>query len=923
MFVDLLSGPRSLRPVPPVTVVNMEYLTLTNLSLSDGDFYRVELRGCGYSGICSTPSPSLSILVDSSPPLDGYFAVSSASVANLSRTVPGGMTWRNRPVRGVAELNIAFLGFLDPHSDISEYWAAVGTDFGGSNLFQPAVIHPMIQSSIESMDIYLATVTLNRVLVVSERVFISLWAVNGVGLRSRVVQASFQVDSGAQSNNGSLSLLRSPSCEVISCMGHCTCAARGDLCNLQQPQPCTNLSSASVSPDMQLHVFNIVPQISLQLSDSVPLFTSITDQLFGGWELVESASTAIQRLEWTVGLKDNPPGSGLMDTVDNNVWREAGSPNMHVVFTVSADYPLLNGEVYVFHVRTWYSDDRFAIFTSEGVTVDVRGPQVVMGYRVREGSENSRDLDFITKPSVLPVAWDGVFSKALSGNYSFFEVGLGTSPGSDDVYPLTSVPSTWMSIMLSNLSLEQGVTYYSMVRTTNSLEMATSSISDGAVLDVTPPIVGTVIGGLGIRYRGSLAQANTDMFSARWFGFSDPESEIAYYELAVTNTTSLPPQYSNVGIRLQATFSGPTLMLGQTYYAHIRATNRAGLSSADVSSPGVLIQDQQPIGQVCIERGPEVLMNPSFENTSANGVPCPTNMPSLSVATYHWSTDSSYVSLATYPHSSPTDGCYALSFIGTIRQEFHSVPGMLYHLSFSYRAPLHAGLRVQSPGIDEIFYTQGETWLRGAFEFTADGTVSYISFSSASPGSVVTVDGVSISMCATYRNFSSTGATAEWPQVIAVNNPVISSPRTKIAAEWAIEDPVSGIREYWWAIGTVQGGEQLQAYTFTGSHKRATSDVVSVMHGETVHISVVAVSIAGSEVVVYSGDQIVVDFTPPPSVLIDGAGPVDVDYQNSMLVAVNWQGMVDPESGLDFCAWAVGMLNSYDNFVLMNLFGWY
>lgn len=147
-------------------------------------------------------------------------------------------------------------------------------------------------------------------------------------------------------------------------------------------------------------------------------------------------------------------------------------------------------------------------------------------------------------------------------------------PGSDDVYPLTSIPAGQISANVFGLSLELGVTYYSMVRATNTLGVSAESISD-----VTPPDVGVVLGGHGLGYVASFAQPSTRVLSARWYGFQDVESEIEHYEVAVANSTTppLPSLYTNVGIGTQTQLTGLSLVPGQTYYVHVVGVNRAAL----------------------------------------------------------------------------------------------------------------------------------------------------------------------------------------------------------------------------------------------------------------------------------------------------------------------------------------------------------
>ena len=920
-FVRLLSDSKSRIPILPQTVINEDYVTFSNLDLSDGNLYRMVVIGCDAAGICTRVSTSPPVLVDSSPPIDGFFALSSDSIANLtSRIIPGGMTWRNRQMRGVAQLNLAFLGFVDPHSGIEEYWASVGTFLSASDLLEPT----RLTVSLAGDGIYVAVAFLNRLVSVSERLYISLWAVNGVGLKSHIVQASFEVESGVRNNNGSLTLLRSPACSIDSCVGHCTCAARGDLCNVQL-SPCVRLSHSSLSPDRLIRVFNVVPQLQSGGINNDPLFTSITDKLYGRWELVNPMSTEFQRLEWTVGMREalSSPGMGLIDVVNDVVWRDTGNTTS-MVFSVSEDYPLVDGEQYVFYVRAWYNSSEYTVFTSEGVTVDHRGPVVVRGKKVIEIiGMDSRDQDFSSNPSTLSVSWDGVFMSIM--NYSTFQLGIGSISSADNIYPLTSVLPTELMATVSGLILEEGVVYYSMVRATNFLGITVTSVSDGVLVDLTPPIVGTVLGGMGMQYSESLGQVETNVFSVRWFDFNDPESYIHHYELAVTNSTDLPnlEMYENVGISLQTTLTNLNLISGQTYYAHIVGVNGAGLRSIDAVSTGTIIQDhQRPGALVCQERNPEILVNPSFENTTGvggNGVPCPREPPSLSEGISGWYLNASYAMLASYPQMPPIDGCFALAIIGTISQEFYSIPGTSYNLTFSYK--YHAmspspALRVQLPGLDrlvsqpDIPNSINNGWQRAQVLFSASSNTSTLTLSSALSNSLVFLDKVSITSCSRYERLSSSEEYVIWPNAINLDHQVIARSKIKISAEWSLDDAVSGIKEYLWAIGTVPGGEQLQSYQSTGPVQGATSVELGVSHGEEVHVTVVARSNAGSTLIVHSRGYSV-DLTPPPSVndggrMWDGEGDEDVDYQSSMLVGVNWSGLLDMESGLDVCAWAIG-----------------
>ena len=921
-FWSLVSHEGAHVPLPGKNAGSQSYGTCVSLQLADGESYSARITACNTAGLCLQQT-SAPVLVDSSPPIDGYFAVRTNSAAGIDRTVPGGMTWRNRPVRGYAQLNIAFLGFSDPHSGIAEYWATVGSSYSGSDLTSGAI---RLQSSLASQSgTHLALVILTRLLDLRELVYVSIWTVNGAGLRSHIVQGSFSLDPLPRNpNNGSLVLVRSSTCTPESCLGHCTCAARGQLCSATPAllSSCQPLNAPSLSSNMLLQVHNVVPQLRAGADMSV-LFTSVTDKLEGRWESVEPGPTAFQRLEWSVGEKGFSPGAGLIDTINDAIWRDAGT-NSSAVFTVSSSYPLQHGVTYVFHVRAWYSNSTYAVFTSEGVTVDTAGPEVPRGLRVREtdvefGSQV--DIDFTSNASQVATSWDGVFIPLLTGNYSMFEVGLGNVPGTGNALSFSAVPSGTTSTLLTASSLRQGQRYYTTVRAISPLGITTTSISDGFVVDLTPPNVGVILDGL--QYHDMRAQSNTSSYSARWFGFNDPESGIHHYEVAVTPTSSPPDKssYSDVGIRLKTTLNGLNLTQGQTYYAHIVAVNTAGLRSENVVSSGRVIDTTKPSGVQCVAYGMEILANPSFEGVAGPSTPC--SMVTAGTATEEWTTlDLSYRAvLSSSANFDPFgDGCTSVYFVGTISQMFSTTPGTSYVLSLALRRFIsedseHTAIfqaRVTAPGMQHIvtIATVVDSWQRFEFVFEAGEPRSEVVLSTLNDQYGLVVDEFSVRSCTSEVELVSSDVIAQrWSGVVSVSQEYISMTTTRLYTNWNIRDSESGVREYLWAIGTVPGGEQLQRYTSTGNTRHGISRNLYLTHGTRVYVSVLAWNYAGLERVVYS-DPYVVDFTPPTvgGGVLDGMGDEDVQYQSSAVVAASWGGIADLDSGISFCRWAVGRL---------------
>ncbi|KAK3101903.1 hypothetical protein FSP39_007221, partial [Pinctada imbricata] len=127
-----------------------------------------------------------------------------------------------------------------------------------------------------------------------------------------------------------------------------------------------------------------------------------------------------------------------------------------------------------------------------------------------------------------------------------------------------------------------------------------------------------------------------------------------------------------------------------------------------------------------------------------------------------------------------------------------------------------------------------------------------------------------------------------------------------IHGSWGFIEDVSHIREYTWAIGYTPGGTQLQGFESVGKSNFAYNSSVVLVHNSSIYVTVVASNTAGLQNVAYS-TPILVDLTGPSfSGVYDGRiiGE-DKDEWSIDEVSVNWE-VEDPESGIDFCEWAIG-----------------
>ena len=365
------------------------------LQLSDGDKYTAFVTACTVHGLCTRSSSDEVVLVDSSPPIDGYFAVDTESSANLSRSVPWGMTWRNLNGRGW--LTLAWTGFSDPHSGVSGVMVTVGSQYNTEDLSGGPQLIGVGSEGVASIGL---TSPLQR----NSTVYIVMWAVNGVGLPSAKVVGSFLVYRDPVSTNKTLILLRSVDCVPQTCMGHCTCGPRGERCNVNTSLliTCSNVTSLRSG---ELGVSSSFPQPLLWPTNVT--YNIRRDKLEAFWNYT---GNDVRWVEWTVISTHQVP----------SVWYLGDSLNA-AIYTPT--HSLVHGGVYQILVRAWYSNMEYAVFTSAPITVDLIGPSVVKGRRVVEGT--SQDVDYVSSEEV-GVAWTGVFLPEQKLNY---QIRVGTSPG--------------------------------------------------------------------------------------------------------------------------------------------------------------------------------------------------------------------------------------------------------------------------------------------------------------------------------------------------------------------------------------------------------------------------------------------------------------------------------------------------------------
>jgi hypothetical protein len=867
----------SVSPASDPAVVGSESQTSVsqpNITLHDGERYYVSVTACNAAGLCIQETSPQSLLIDTTPPLVGF--------------ISDHLTWNLLGTNTVILLK--WNGFSDAHTGIHQYIISVGSTYSG-NQYTPSYVRVNHTGDVDSEQ--KMSLTINVALKPGLRLYVSLWATNGVGLRSDQLQVSMV--SGSTSPTSGVLTTEKHSCVVSSCLGHCTCAASNGLCDRRlYGANCTEVPISSVPMDSRLIVWDF-----LTADHNLRSLASI-NSLQGSWKINSSSpSWPPLRYEVTAG-KITAPGDGIYDITTDKIWHDVGLMTSTVITLPSPKY-LFERTPYTIYVRVWYSGSRFAVFRSPGVTPDISPPTLSSRRHVLDRNPSTTgDVDFITRNTdTLSVSWEKSFTDSQSG-IDHFIYGFGTSPEADDVTAFTTVSSDVYWVNETGLTLSPGIRYYATVQAINLLGLYRVTSTDGVVIDTETPQNGVVLDGdqqHDLRY-----QSNTSAMSAQWHGFFDRHSYIKYYQFGIGDS---PRSWNihhigHVGLRLFSTVNGLILTNGITYYATVIAFDAAGLRSSEVSSDGVTVDSSPPVFITCERFGLNLLEKPHMRNG--------TSMENI--LSSGWSVVSGQI----IANMSESGKRYAV-LSGVISKEVAFTSDVIYELRIqaSPIGTIHTQhMEVVAPGMHRVITLRSKAKPKRsyAFQFVPGKTErSNISISSASAtGDAIIIDSVELRMCE-YQSVDGIAQTLNlWNRTI---DRQYLGPYGAVEATWRVVDPQSGVKEALWAIGTVQGGQQLQTFQSVGMASHAVNRDVDVRHGTEVFVTIVAINNAGLASK-FQLAPLLVDFTPPeiaPILIEKKVSRFDVNflYLSGSIVTASWNGTSDAESGIDYCKWGIGL----------------
>ncbi|XP_053398947.1 uncharacterized protein LOC128556937 [Mercenaria mercenaria] len=870
--------------------------TFTNLDLHDGNYYCIKLISCNGANLC-TKSVLEDILVDSSRPTPGTFAVNTDHAAVLNRQPEGWMTWT------AISIDLSWLGFEDVHSEIHTYTVNIGSQYMDNDLnevpYTPMTVTHNINASFHEEGKVQTFRFLTQRLHANMAVYVSVTAENHVGLSSAVVHSQFNLLYG-----GIMELVRR--CDSYSCLGHCVCAPNGKMCH-------SNYSCIDSSgKDNNNTIIEVVDYLDLQFPDNYlrPSHSPINTMLGARWNIKILRGNRPMWYEWSVGDSFYDSPIGVFDTKTDKVWHDAGHDNS-CVFTVDRGRKVLEEhKTYSVFVRVWYNSYTFAIFKSVGVTIFHTPPLsiVIKGKNVKEVVKGTtRDIDFITRNTHVDADWSGKFG----GEISRYHLYISTHPGGHDLRTVSKdLLPTVTNVNITGLQYEENTKYYTVVQAFNLAGLHTTEVSDGFMLDLEPPTPGLVMDGLVLHDKH--ATANTSRVQSFWYGFSDIGSGIQTYEYCVSSgmiegTCDLKT-LSPVGIATRIEFY-PSVQLkqGTMVRGEVRARDVTGHVSSQVSSNGVIIDTTAPVRAQSVECLPNILLDSSFENITKlenNGTVC----ENISDSPWNLSSGTcvSYVKLKTALH----DGTL-LHIQGSISQTVNTEIRGKYRLTFFtstipsnnlHLSAVEGYTQVNGQRYVFMLYSKPNTntyaWQKHVFFFHLTTTTTEVELGTVNIRTAFAIDGIRFQLCEV-TTYDETAGHVNFHTVFVHD-------WSSVHADWSFIDPETDILEYMWAIGTVQGGTQLQPFVSVGRQTFASNNALRLEHGTVVFLTVVAVNAAGLRTVSYS-DPILIDLTLPECKYVND-GPLlgqDLDFIRGNKLDFHWD-ISDPDSGLKECYWALG-----------------
>ena len=496
-------------------------------------------------------------------------------------------------------------------------------------------------------------------------------------------------------------------------------------------------------------------------------------------------------------------------------------------------------------------------YWTSGVTIDTTGPifrRVISSYNVHGDA--------------FQVVWE-LFDHESGIKTLYWS--FNTSPNVENPENFTEISQNATELLISDISLKLGETYYVYLKAINIAGLSTLFVSNGVVVDRTPPSAGRVSADfvLSENYDGNPNMTDGASFPVRWSGFIDQESGIRSYKWAVglvqEETIALGDDFFT-DIQFTGSTNGyivkdQTIHTDTIYYICIRVTNGAGLSTTNCSAgvrvklgkltPGV-VYDGPLDKDIDFQLDDKALWLhwSGFED------------PVYGLKQYTWC-----YGLIT---SADNDTFNCLSSLSSVDPPLKVSAHKFHNISLLHGKRYNAKVEAVNQR-DEIVTSISDG-------FTVDRTAP-----NAGVLQIVGSQGT--------RTVYLTGTSA----------PIVL---------WSMDESESALQEFQFGIGTFPNCDNLFSFSkLNGSTYSLNLDEINfnLTHGLAFYVTVLGVNVLGLEARITS-PQIVVDWLPPtPSIVRDGNGTYDIDFQLDVEhISATWNEFLDAESDIVDYLYCIG-----------------
>jgi hypothetical protein len=492
-----------------------------------------------------------------------------------------------------------------------------------------------------------------------------------------------------------------------------------------------------------------------------------------------------------------------------------------------------------------------------GITIDTTGPI----FRKVMSSYNAHS-------DVLQVVWElfdnGSGIKALYWSFTM-------SPVLKSRENFSEISQNATDLLISGISLKLGKTYYVYLKAINNAGLSTLFVSNGVVVDRTPPSAGRVSADFVLtkNYDGNQNMTDGASFPVRWSGFIDQESGIRSYKWAVglvqEETIALGDDFFT-DIQFTGSTNGyiiknQTLHTDTTYYVCVRVTNGAGLSTTNCSDEVRVKLGKLTAGVVYdgpLDQDIDFQLDDRALWLRWSGF----EDPVYRLKKYAW--------------------CYGL-FSTAENDTFNCLNSL---------SPVDSPLEVSAHKFYNISLLHGKRY---------NAKVQAVNQREESISAIS--DGFTVDRTAPNPGVLQIGGSqgTRTVYITGISAPIVS---------WSMYEGESALQEFHFGIGTFPNYDDLFSYSkLNGSTYSLNLDEMNfnLMHGLIFYVTVLGVNILGLETRMIS-PQIIVDWLPPtPGVVRDGNGTGDIDFQLDVEhISATWNEFLDAESDIVEYLYCVG-----------------